>query len=171
VRPPDPHGRAESEADFPALADPPGAALEEAPSHLAKVAELADALDSGSSGVKLVEVQVLSFAPNDLAGLRWSPTRASAGALWSRCAPSHEGPETRLLRRTQCEGVHRGTGGEPRQGIEMPCVARTPSWTHQQPSDAAKSFNMVSRSSHHVVKRGNVQVSRSVRWAVGRIPR
>jgi hypothetical protein len=28
----------------------------------AKVAELADALDSGSSGVKLVEVRVLSFA-------------------------------------------------------------------------------------------------------------
>ena len=32
--------------------------------HLADVAELADALDSGSSGGNFVEVQVLSSAPN-----------------------------------------------------------------------------------------------------------
>jgi hypothetical protein len=31
--------------------------------HLAQVAELADALDSGSSGRKVVEVRVLSWAP------------------------------------------------------------------------------------------------------------
>ncbi len=32
---------------------------------LAQVAELADALDSGSSGRKVVEVRVLSWAPNN----------------------------------------------------------------------------------------------------------
>src|SRR5215469_261536 len=34
--------------------------------HFAQVAELADALDSGSSGRKVVEVRVLSWAPNSL---------------------------------------------------------------------------------------------------------
>jgi hypothetical protein len=33
------------------------------PTHRADVAELADALDSGSSGLTVVEVQVLSSAP------------------------------------------------------------------------------------------------------------
>jgi hypothetical protein len=56
-----------------------------APLARAKLAELADALDSGSSGVTPVEVQVLCFAPNEV-WFRFTPV-LNAGA---RSVPENE---------------------------------------------------------------------------------
>src|SRR6185312_3816473 len=56
----------------------------ERPTHLADVAELADALDSGSSEVTLVEVQVLSSAPNTLDYFMPPDASARAGGLKCR---------------------------------------------------------------------------------------
>src|SRR5437879_3541559 len=64
----------------------------------AQVAELADALDSGSSGRKVVEVRVLSWAPFIPQHLRCSCLSAirravllgvSSGVSWFRCKALH----------------------------------------------------------------------------------
>jgi hypothetical protein len=69
---------------------------------IAQVAELADALASGASSRKGVEVRVLSWAPNKLKELRCGRecllgiaifAGASCGASWNDCKAFHSLPK------------------------------------------------------------------------------